>query len=185
MNKAFVKEDDSGFDPGPELHPDARADIPAGAKNYMTPNGAHRLRSELDELVNRQRPQLLEQINRIDPQDTGSAAETLRSAKKALRKTGARIDYLAQRLELTEIVDPLEVKSDHVQFGATVSILHEDDSVKKYQIVGIDEADIGLGRISWASPLAKALLDAKAGDVFTFKTPVREEELEVISVVYK
>ena len=185
MNKAFVKEDDSRIDTEPELHLDARADIPAGARNYMTPKGAKRLRSELDELVCNQRPQLLEQINRIDPQDIGSAGEDLRSAKRALRKVARRIDFLVQRLELTEVVDPLEIESDHVQFGATVTVLHEDDSLKEYQIVGIDEADVGLGRISWTSPLAKALLDAKSGDVLAFKTPVREEELEVISIVYQ
>jgi transcription elongation factor GreB len=102
-----------------------------------------------------------------------------------LRKVARRIDFLVQRLELTEVVDPVEIESDHVQFGATVTVLHEDDSLKEYQIVGIDEADVGLGRISWTSPLAKALLDAKSGDVLAFKTPVREEELEVISIVYQ
>lgn len=185
MNKAFVKEDDSRIDTDPEIHLDARVDIPAGARNYMTPKGAQTLRSELDELVYKQRPKLLEQINRIDPQDTGSAAEDLRSAKRALRKVARRIDFLVQRLELTEVVDPLEIESDHVQFGATVTVVREDESVKEYQIVGIDEADVGLGRISWASPLAKALLDAKIGDVLAFKTPVRKEELEVISIVYQ
>lgn len=185
MNKAFVKEDDALTDIGPELYPDARADIPAGARNYMTPGGVRELRSELDGLVNERRPELIEQINRIGMKDTGKAAENLKAAKRDLRKISHRIEFLIQRLELTEVVDPLKIESDQVQFGATVTVRHEDDSVKEYQIVGIDESDVKRGRISWISPLARALWDAKAGDAIIFKTPVREEELEVLSVAYQ
>jgi len=185
MNKAFVKEDDAIMDIGPELYPDAQADIPVGAKNYMTPKGAQKLRSELDDLVTAHRPALIEQINRTRMKAAGKAAEDLKAVKRELRKITHRIDFLIQRLEITEVVDPLKIESDHVQFGATVTVRQEDDSVKAYQIVGIDESDVNRGRISWVSPLARALLDAKAGDALLFKTPAREEELEILSVAYQ
>ena len=185
MNKAFVKEDDSLMDAGPELYPDARADIPAGAKNYMTPKGAQRLRKELDELVREGRPALIEQINRIRAKDAGKSSEKLKAIQKELRKILHRIDFLTQRLQLTEVVDPVKIESDHVQFGATVIVRHEDDSEKAYQIVGIDESDVNRGRISWVSPMARALMDAKAGDALVFKTPAREEELEILEVTYQ
>ncbi len=184
MNKAFVKEDDALIGTDPELYLDARADIPQGAKNYMTPKGAQKLRQELDHLTHEHRPELIEQINRLGLMDDGKAAEDLKTAKKDLRKVSHRIDFLIQRLEFTEVVDPAKIESKHVQFGATVTVCHEDDSVKTYQIVGIDESDVNRGRISWTSPLARALLDAKAGDVLVFKIPAREEELEILSVSY-
>lgn len=185
MNKAFVKEDDALMDSGPELYPDALADIPAGARNYMTPEGAHTLRKELDDLISNRRPALIEQINRIGTKNAAKGSEALKAAKRDLRKVTHRIDFLIRRLELTEVVDPLKIESDRVQFGATVTVRHEDDSVKAYQIVGIDESDVNRGRISWISPLARALMDAKAGDSLVFIIPSREEELEILSVAYR
>ena len=185
MSKAFVKEDDSRVDSAPDIEIDARADIPPGAKNYMTPKGAQQLRSELEVLLNEKRPRLLERINRSDPIESGPKANEIREARKQLRKIDRRIDFLIKRLELTEIVDPLQVLSERVKFGASVRLQHEDGSIKDYQIVGIDETDLGSGRVSWTSPLAKAILDTKAGDVVSFKTPVGEEEVEILDVRYE
>ncbi len=185
MNKAFVKEDDTRADSAPDIEFDARADIPPGAKNYMTPGGAQQLRSELEVLLNENRPQLLERVNRSDPIESGPKANEIREARKQLRKIDRRIDFLVKRLELTEIVDPLQVPSERVKFGATVRLQYEDGSIRDYQIVGIDETDLSRGRISWTSPLAKAILDTKAGDVTPFKTPVHEEEVEILVVHYE
>jgi transcription elongation factor GreB len=185
MNKAFVKEDHSSPPQDPEPRPDAHSDIPRGAKNYMTPGGMEKLRMELHRLSNEQRPQLIARINRSRTHDADRVtSDEFNEAKRELRKTDLRIDFLSRRLELAEIVDPLKVRSEHVQFGATVQVLNEDGLTKTYRIVGIDEADIDLGRIGWTSPLAKALLDAKAGDAVNFKSPGGEEELEVLSVDY-
>lgn len=184
MNKAFVKEDDAGLDTTPEIKPDARADIPTGAKNYMTPIGARLLKDELDGLLHEERPRLLECINRINDGNTKHSTDAVNEAKKLLRKIDNRIDFLIQRLELTEIVDPMEVRSERIRFGAMVSIQHEDGTIKEYQIVGIDEADLSKGRVSWTAPLARALLDRTAGDVFSFKTPAGEEEVEICEVRY-
>jgi transcription elongation factor GreB len=185
MSKAFVKEDDSRVDSAPEIEFDARADIPPGAKNYMTPKGARKLRSELEVLLNENRPRLLERVNRSDPLEREPAVDEIREARKQLRKIDRRIDFLIKRLELTEIVDPSQVLSNRVKFGASVRLQHEDGSITDYQIVGIDETDLRRGRISWTSPLAKAILDTKAGDVITFKSPAHEEEVEILSVRYE
>ncbi len=185
VNKAFVKEDDSRIDSTPEINLDARADIPPGAMNYMTPAGALQLRKELDNLLHEERPRLLERVNRDDSAGSGSSSDDVYESKKALRKIDRRIEFLIQRLELTEIVDPLEVQSDRIRFGASVRIQHQDESLKDYQIVGIDETDLDKGRISWTSPLAKAVFDSAAGDVITFKTPSHEEELEIVSIRYE
>ena len=185
MSKAFVKEDDNRVDSAPEIVLDARADIPPGARNYMTPMGAQQLRNELENLSQQERPRLLQQINRSDSNRRSQIADEIREAKKELRRIDRRIAYLIERLELTEIVDPLHVQSNRIRFGASVTLQHEEGAIKDYQIVGIDEADLNEGRISWVSPLAKAILDSKAGDVVTLKTPTNEEELEIIAVCYK
>ena len=85
---------------------------------------------------------------------------------------------------LTEVIDPLDQDSDHIRFGATVTVQPSSGPGKVYQIVGIDEADIERGRISWTSPLARSLLDGKAGDIIKVSTPAGEQELEIIEVRY-
>jgi transcription elongation factor GreB len=92
--------------------------------------------------------------------------------------------FLAKRLESAEIVDPLLIKATYVQFGATVTLRYEDDSEKTYTIVGVDEVDIALGRISWMSPLAKALMRMSEGDVIMFNSPKGQQEVELLEVKY-
>ena len=96
-----------------------------------------------------------------------------------------RIQFLAKRLKAAEVVDQLVINVPYVQVGATVTLRFEDDSENTYSIVGVDEVDVNRGRISWMSPLAKALLKAKAGEYVTFHSPKGEQEVEVLSVVYK
>ena len=178
MNKAFVKDDDTYEDP--EIRFDSRDGIPEGSRNYMTPQGARRLREELDRLVQYERPRLLAAVNAADP---GSAV--FRECHKAVQRLEARIAFLTGRLVLTEVIDPLGQKSAEVRFGATVTVLPEEGPEKVYRIVGIDETDIERGCISWTSPLARAMLETRAGDVVRVRTPAGEEELEIVAVCYR
>jgi len=182
MNKAFVKDDDTWEEPEIELDPEA--DIPAGSRNYMTPQGAGRLRAELDDLVRQQRPQLLESLNRLGREGLDAADAKFREARKSLQRLEKRIAFLTGRLAITEVIDPLEQDSEHVRFGATVTVEPSSGPQKDYRIVGIDETDIERGHISWTSPLARSLLDGKAGDVIKVSTPAGEQELEIIAVRY-
>ncbi len=188
MSKAFTKEDDNWEDP--EIKRDPLADIPSGARNYMTPRGARALRDELDALVRVERPRLLGMISRLDRGGLGAAGGAVRDARKSLRRVNGRISFLTQRLAVTEIVDPLERRGDIVLFGATVTVLPEtgrenvENVENVYRIVGIDETDVGRGRISWTSPLARAMLNRREGDVVKASTPSGEEELEIIHVRY-
>jgi transcription elongation factor GreB len=182
MSKAFVKDDDTWDDPEIELDP--QADIPADSRNYMTPQGASKLREELDDLVQNRRPQQLANLNSLNRDNLGPADTTYREARKALQRLESRIAFLTGRLAITEVIEPLKQDSDHVRFGATVTVQPADGKENVYQIVGIDEADIGRGRISWTSPLARSLLDGKAGDIIKVNTPAGEHELEIIEVRY-
>lgn len=108
--------------------------------------------------------------------------------KRRLREIDRRIRFLTQRLDQVEIIDPKKqaaVKSDKVQFGATVLVQDEEGSSKKYCIVGIDETDPAVGKISWISPIGKALLQTRVGDVVNVKTPKGEVELEVLEFYYQ
>lgn len=183
MSKAFVKDDDTWEDPEIELDP--QADIPAGSRNYMTPQGASKLREELDDLVQNRRPQQSATLNILNRDGLGPADAPFREARKSLQRLESRIAFLTGRLAITEVIDPLNQDSDHIRFGATITVQPANGPEKVYQIVGIDEADIVRGRISWTSPLARSLLDGKAGDVIKVNTPAGEHELEIIEVRYR
>jgi transcription elongation factor GreB len=183
MNKAFVKDADSYEDP--EIQRDPRADIPAGSRNYMTPAGAARLREELDALVRHERPQLLASINLMDRGGLGPADADFREARKSLQRLDNRTAFLTGRLALTEVINPVERANDQIRFGATVTVQTAEGPENVYRIVGIDEADIARGRISWTSPLARALLGGRAGDIIKVHTPAGEQDLEIIEVCYR
>jgi transcription elongation factor GreB len=180
MSKAFVKEDgESGIDSQVE----AEAPVPGG-KNYMTPAGAERMRQELRKLRYEERPEVARVVSWAAGNGDRSENGDYLYGKKRLREIDKRMRFLAKRLESAEIVDPLGVQVAHVQFGATVTIRYEDDSEKTYSIVGIDEVDLSKGRISWMSPLARALLKAMEGDLVTFHSPKGQQEVELVRVVY-
>ena len=174
MNKAFVKEEDQSLDP--EIVQDPAAGIPAGARNYMTPEGAQRMRRELEELLHEKRPRLMAQIDK-----TGAEAD---AARRQLRQVARRIEFLSGRLELTEVVDPTAQRSAQVRFGTTVHVARSDGTETVFRIVGIDEADAAQGLISWTAPLAKALLGKTAGDLVTLLTPGGREEIEIMEISY-
>lgn len=182
MNKAFVKEDDAWEEP--EAPVDPLADIPAGGRNYMTPAGAAALRTELNTLTQKERPPLVVELNRLNQGSLGGTDNVSREVRKTLRRVERRIQWLTGRLAVTEVINPTEHNGDGIRFGAQVTVETESGLERTYTIVGIDETCIDAGRISWASPLARALLDGREGDLVKVKTPVGEEELEILTVSY-
>ena len=182
VNKAFVKEDDGGDDD--ELAPALR--LPAGTRNYITPSGHARLKAELEELVKRERPRVVEVVAWAASNGDRSENGDYIYGKKRLREIDRRIRFLTKRLDIAEVVDPtLQPNADQVFFGATVTICDPDGVENTYTIVGIDEADASRGRISWVSPLARALLKAREGDTVRFQSPVGWREIDIVEVKYE
>ena len=180
MSKAFTKDGDEN---GSDVEPEVEASVPGG-KNYITPAGAEKLRQELKKLRYEERPEVTKVVSWAAGNGDRSENGDYLYGKKRLREIDRRMRFLSKRLEAAEIVDPLQVKVAHIQFGATVSLRYEDGSERTYSIVGIDEVDVSRGRISWQSPLARALLKAQEGDVVTFHSPKGLQEVEIMSVVY-
>ncbi len=183
MNKAFVKEGD-GADEDEELAPAQR--LPAGSKNYMTRRGYDALRVELDQLVRVERPKLVETVAWAAGNGDRSENGDYIYGKKRLREIDRRIRFLIKRIESAEVVDPERQQGlEQVFFGATLSFCDLDtDEIQTWQIVGVDEADAAQGRISWISPLARAVLKAKIGDVVRFQSPAGMREIEIVGVQY-
>ena len=181
MSKAFVKENDQ--DAEEDGMPSAPA-IPPGSKNYITPAGAKKMKDELHHLLAKERPDLTQVIAWAASNGDRSENADYIYGKRRLREIDRRIHFLTKRIEAFEIIDPKTINNDSVFFGATVTVLYEDDSEKTYQIVGIDEMNAAAGKISWISPLAGALLKKKVGDIVNFKSPKGLVEIEILSVTY-
>ena len=182
MNKAFTKETDQD-----DEDQDAGAPpIPVGLKNYITPAGFKRLKEEALNLLDKERPELVKVIHWAASNGDRSENADYIYGKRRLREIDRRIRFLTKRLDAALVVDPAaREETDQVFFGATVTLMHQDGSEKIYSIVGIDEADVGRGRISWISPLAKALIKAREGDAVTVRTPGGDESLEIVGIEYK
>ncbi len=184
VNKAFVKERDGDDEDDEELVPTLR--LPAGSKNYMTRRGYDALRVELDQLVRIERPQMVETVAWAAGNGDRSENGDYIYGKKRLREIDRRIRFLIKRIESAEVVDAERQQGlEQVFFGATVSFCDLDtEEEQTWQIVGVDEADAAHGRISWISPLARAVLKAKVGDVVRFQSPAGVREIEVVDVRY-
>jgi len=162
------------------------APIPAGAKNYLTPQGYARLKGEALRLLNQERPELVKVIAWAASNGDRSENADYIYGKRRLREIDRRIRFLTKRLELAEVIDPsAREPTDQVFFGATVTVVDEQGGESTYSIVGIDETDVGRGRISWISPLARALLKRRQGDEVGFKAPGGGQTLEIVKVEYK
>lgn len=182
MNKAFVKEDDNIDDD--DQSPNTPS-IPAGAKNYITRYGYDKMREELSELVNKERPEIVNVVSWAASNGDRSENGDYIYGKKRLHEIDRRIRFLTKRLETIEVVDThLQTNRDQVFFGATVDYINQDDEEFKVTIVGIDEAEPLAGKISWISPVARALMKAKEGDVVYVETPKGQQELEILEVNY-
>lgn len=168
MSKAFLRESDSPALPEP---PPLISPLPAGAKNFLTPDGAERLRAEVVRLVDNERPGLV------------AAPAGDEDAKQRLRLLDQRVRYLQESLRSAVIVPVPKDEPGIVRFGATV-IVRDGPTEARYRIVGVDETDAERGWVSWLSPLARALMNARAGQRVVLNAPSGRKELEVVSVEY-
>ena len=180
MSKAFTRETESDDDDEPGLPP-----LPAGGKNYITPAGYARLRTELLELIDNERPRIVELVHWAASNGDRSENGDYLYGKKRLREIDRRIRFLTKRLEIAEVTDPsVHHGSDQVFFGATVTYVDEQGVERTVTIMGIDEADSLQGQVSWISPISRALLKAREGDVVRLVTPQGAQEVEVMAVRY-
>lgn len=183
MNKAFVKESDDD-DAGDDI--DAAPDVPPGAKNYISPTGYARLRAELLQLIDVERPEVVRTVSWAASNGDRSENGDYIYGKKRLREIDRRIRFLIKRLDLAEVVDPmLQEHLDQVFFGATVTVVDARGSERTVTIVGMDEVDPARGYVSWISPIARALRGAHAGDVVSLRTPGGVEALEIKDIEYR
>ncbi|MFC5428437.1 transcription elongation factor GreB [Paraburkholderia denitrificans] len=182
MNKAFVKE--SSDDDDDDLE-GGLPEIPPGAKNYITPAGYQRMRSELLHLIDEERPEVVKLVSWAASNGDRSENGDYIYGKRRLREIDRRIRFLTRRLDLAEVVDSSrQENTDQVFFGATVEYGTEDGEVHTVTIVGIDEVDLDHGHVSWISPVARALLKAKIGDQVTLRTPAGAVPIDVLDVHY-
>ena len=187
MSKAFTKESDGDDDD--DLDAGAPA-LPPGAANYMTRRGYNTLRAELEHLVKTERPDLVKVVSWAAGNGDRSENGDYIYGKKRLREIDRRLRFLDKRLAAAEPVDPAQQKNrDRVFFGATVTYLREDDRDVTVTIVGTDETEMdkraGEGsRISWISPVARALMKAAVGDTVVLRSPTGIETLEILAIRY-
>ncbi|MFS8068247.1 MAG: transcription elongation factor GreB [Byssovorax sp.] len=152
--------------------------------NYITPEGARRLTDELARLGGVDRPHIVKEVTEAAAQGDRSENAEYIYGKKKLREIDRRMRYLRKRLEIAVIVDPSKQKGDKVFFGATVELEDEGGTRSTHQIVGEDEIDTKATKISWRSPIGRALLGKSVGDVITVRRPAGEIEIEILSVRY-
>ena len=182
MSKAFTRENDAAVEDDADATDSV---LPSGARNYMTPEGFRAMQEELRHLRRVERPKVVEVVSWAAGNGDRSENGDYIYGKKRLREIDRRLRYLGKRLESAEVVDPAQQKDrDRVYFGATVTFVDGKDVERRLRIVGVDEADLERGRISWVSPLARALLRAGRGDVVDLRTPAGVEQVEVVDIEY-
>ena len=180
MSKAFTKESEADEDEDLPLAP-----LPAGGKNYITPAGYAALRHELLDLIDNERPQIVDVVHWAASNGDRSENGDYLYGKKRLREIDRRIRFLTKRMEIAEITEPsVHHGSDQVFFGATVTYADAAGLARSVRIVGIDEADSAQGEVSWVSPIARTLLKAREGDELTLITPQGPVVIEVMEVRY-
>jgi transcription elongation factor GreB len=177
MSKAFTKDSDD------DESDDATVATP-GFKNYITPAGHSRLRAELDHLWTVERPKLVETIAWAASNGDRSENGDYIYGKRRLREIDRRVRHLSKRIDIAVVVDNAGKRHDRVFFGATVTVVGRDGRERTVSIVGTDEVDPGRGRVSWISPIAKAVLNARIGDVVLLRTPTGTEEIEIVEIAY-
>ena len=181
MSKAFTKETDDGAEDDDLALPA----IPPGARNYMTPAGYARLKTELFSLIDDERPKVVEIVHWAASNGDRSENGDYIYGKKRLREIDRRLRFLTKRLEIAEVTDPsAHHGKNQVFFGATVTYVEENGVERTVTIRGIDEADSLKGEVSWVSPIARTLLKSSTGDVLKLVTPQGWREIEVLNVTY-
>ncbi len=182
MNKAFTKETDGDEEDDLEQPDDA---LPAGTKNYMTKTGFEAMKAELHELMHVERPKIVEIVSWAAGNGDRSENGDYIYGKKRLREIDWRVRYLMKRIDSAEVVDSERQKHlKQVFFGATVTFCNSEGAERTVRIVGVDEADIEKDRISWVSPVARALMKAREGDLVEVRTPTGKDTIEVLDISY-
>jgi len=166
MSRAFVKESDDDTIAG-EL---PERPLPPHA-NYVTPKGLELLQARVRELTERH-----DELKRQVEEDSG--------ARQKLRETERDLRYFRSQLERATLVDTQNQPRDEVHFGAIVKIEDEEANEREFAIVGDDEADVAAGKISWASPLARAMIGARVGETIAWRRPAGEAELSNVHIRY-
>lgn len=180
MSKAFTKENDDEEEP----ERDETDTFPSNVKNYVTPKGYADLQNELRHLLKEERPKIVETVTWAAKNGDRSENGDYIYGKRRLREIDRRMRYLTKRIENAIVVDPkLQQNLTKVFFGATVTY-QQAGSKKTIKIVGYDEADLNLNKISWISPVAKALISSQVGDVVKLTTPSGIETLEILAIQY-
>jgi transcription elongation factor GreB len=181
MSKAFTRENDDADD---DDVPDTAPPLPTG-KNYITQSGYDRLRNELMSLIDEERPRIVEIVHWAASNGDRSENGDYLYGKKRLREIDRRIRFLTKRLEIAEVVTPsIHHGREQVFFGATVTYADQHGAETTVTILGVDEADSAAQQISWVSPVARALLKSRVGDVVRLQLPSGWDELEVVEVTY-
>jgi len=178
MSRSFVLATDAGAGEGA-----GATQAPVGRRNYLTPAGYARLREELRRLVEEERPQLVQTVAWAASNGDRSENGDYLYGKRRLREIDRRVRYLVRRLEIAEVIDASGRDTDRVYFGATVR-LRTAGGERTVAIVGEDEVDPARGRVSWASPVARAILGRSEGDTVAVQAPAGVEEVEILEVRY-
>jgi transcription elongation factor GreB len=182
MSRAFVSESDADFQE--EDVPALKIPLPPGAKNYMTPEGADKMRSELNMLVKDERPKLRAKLSHRVTESESIDRETMLRDRRRLREIDRRIEYLTQMTDIIEVVDPSKQDPQQVLFGAKVTVEEENGSRRVYRIVGVDESSPSHGKISWMSPVAKAMFGSRVGEEVTLKLPDGVAKIKILKISY-
>jgi len=178
MSRAFVNDD--AADPAADEAPEIKIPIPAGSRNYLTPEGAAQLADELARLETAERPRIAAEIERMGKGDTDQDA--LSTLRRNLARVDRRVEYLSRMASLADTIEPPAAGYTRVSFGARVVVAEASGDERIYRIVGVDEADPDKGLIGWISPVAKALMGKNPGDVTVVRLPAGSIELRIVSV---
>ena len=152
---------------------------------FITPQGFAALRAEYEELFSVERPKIVETVSWAASLGDRSENADYLYGKKRLREIDRRLSYLSKVMKSAKVVDPAKQEQrDTVRFGATVELADEDDERRTLTLVGEDEGDASAGKISWAAPVARALVGAKVGDERIVRLPAGEKSYEIIAIRY-
>jgi transcription elongation factor GreB len=152
--------------------------------NYITPKGYQKLQEELDQLLRIERPEVTKLVQWAASNGDRSENADYLYGKRRLREIDRRIRFLRNRVEAAQVIDPTQISSHRVQFGATVMVQDETGGTRKFTIVGVDEVDTTQGKISWQSPIGKGLIGKACGEEVSIQTPSGEVSLEIVSIAY-
>ena len=180
MSKAFTKEPESDTEFEDEI-----PELPAGIKNYITPEGLLRLREEFRVLQQEERPKIVETVSWAAGNGDRSENGDYIYGKRRLREIDRRMGFLKRRLRAAEVVRPDGKRRGAVFFGAYVTVEDEKGEEHCYQIVGTDEVDAAAGRLSWKSPVGRTLLGKKVDDTVVVKWAGGRRELTITAIRYE